>query len=187
MTFLFFVDGEIVRGGELVLRSLMSRIVSRGHRVIAIVTLWNDSIYPRMLDEAGIQHHEIRLGRIYRSNLNWTWGTLRELPGAVRAIRQIAAELQPDWVILPETQSLLLCSAVIPRARRALYLHAKPDHLMAHPLWGRLVARQVDRTLCVSEFVAQRARATPLRRTTIAVVHNGTDVQALERPLVERY
>jgi glycosyltransferase involved in cell wall biosynthesis len=58
---------------------------------------------------------------------------------------------------------------------------------MAHPLWGRLVARQVDRTLCVSEFVAQRARATPLRRTTIAVVHNGTDVQALERPLVERY
>lgn len=187
MTFLFFVDGEIIRGGELVLRSLMARVAALGHRVVAIVSVWNDSIYPRMLDDAGIQHYEIQLGRIYLSNLNWTCGTLKELPGSVRAIRRITAELQPDWVILEETQSLLLCSAIIPRPRRALYLHAMPDHLMTHPLWGRLIARQVDQTLCVSEFVAQRARASPLRRNPIAIVHNGTDVQAFERPLVERH
>ena len=187
MTFLFFVGGEIIGGKELVLRSLMSQIASLGHRVIAIVSVWNDSVYPRMLDDAGIQHHEIRLGRIYLSNLNWTRGTLKALPGAVRAIRRIAAELQPDWVVLDETQSLLLCSAIIPRHRRALFLHSMPDHLMIHPLWGRLIARQVERTLCVSEFVARCAHATPLRQTPITVVHNGTDSPDFDRRPVQRH
>ena len=174
MTFLFFVGGEIIGGKELVLRSLMSRLVALGHRVVAVVSVWNDSIYPRLLDDAAIPHHEIRLGRFYRTSLNWSRGTWQELPRAVRAIRRIAADVQPDWAIFDEMQSLLLCSAVIPRPRKVLYLHARPDHLMAHPLIGRLVARQITRTLCVSQFVAQCARATPLRRTAIAVVHNGT-------------
>jgi glycosyltransferase involved in cell wall biosynthesis len=187
MTFLFFVGGEIIGGEALALRSLMSRLSALGHRVMAIVSVWNDSIYPRMLDDAGIDHHEIRLGRLYLSNLNWTRGTLKELPGAVRAIRRITADLQPDWVVFEEAQSLLLCSAVIRRPSRALYLHATPDHLMNHPLWGRLLARQVERTVCVSQFVAQRARTSPLRRTPIAVVHNGTDVQAFQRPHRERH
>lgn len=187
MTFLFFVGGEIIGGKELVLRSLMSQIVSLGHRVIAIVSVWNDSIYPRMLDDAGIEHHEIRLGRIYLSNLNWTCGTLKALPDSVRAIRRIAAELQPDWVILDETQSLLLCSAIIPRHKRVLYLHSVPDHLIGHRLWGRLIARQVERTLCVSEFVARCARATPLQRTPIAVVQNGTDGPDVDRPFIQRH
>jgi glycosyltransferase involved in cell wall biosynthesis len=186
MTFLFFVGGEIIGGKELVLRSLMSRLAALGHRVVAVVSVWNDSIYPRMLSDAGIEHHEIKLGRVYLTSLNWTRGTLLELPGAVRAIRRLAAEVQPDWVILDETQSLLLCSAVIPRPKKALYLHAMPDHLVAHPLSGRLIARQVERTLCVSEFVAQCARATPLRRTAIAVVHNGTVMSDGERAVVVR-
>jgi glycosyltransferase involved in cell wall biosynthesis len=186
MTFLFFVSGEIIGGKELVLRSLMSQIVSLGHRVIAIVSVWNDSIYPRMLDHAGIEHHEIRLGRIYLSNPNWTRGTLKALPDSVRTIRRITADLQPDWVIFDEPQSLLLCSATIPRRKRVLYLHAVPDHLMSHRLWGRLIARQVDRTLCVSEFVARSARATPLQRTPITVVENGTDAPDVDRPLIQR-
>jgi glycosyltransferase involved in cell wall biosynthesis len=178
MKFLFFLTGEIIGGNELVIRSLMARLNALGHRAVAIVSVWNESAYPRMLGEAGIEHHEIQLGRLYLTNYNWTRGTLYELPGAIATIRKVVKDLQPHWAIMSEPQLLLLCSYIIPQPRLAVYMHTTPDWMMRNPLFGRLVARCADRVVSVSQYVAQSINRTPLRRVRSAVVPNGTDLPA---------
>ncbi len=176
MTFVFFLTGEVVGGNELVIRSLMVRLNALGHRAIAIVAVWNESPFPGMLSAAGIEHHEVRLGRLYLRNYNWTRGTLYELPEAVRTIRAVVAEAKPAWVIMSEAQLLLLCSHIIPEPRRALYMHTEPDWMMRNPVLGRIVARRVEHVVCVSQYVARCVMRSPLRRARVSVVPNGTVV-----------
>ncbi len=180
MKLLFFAGGATVTGMEVALLLLMARLNAIGHRAIAIVSGWNDGAYVPMLDAAGIEHHEVFLGRIYRNHPNWTRGTLYALGEARRDIRAIAASLRPDWLILAEAQSLLFCSLILPGARRALYLHGEPERIMRHPIVGHLVGWPVRRVISVSEFLACEVRRTPLRRLPLSVVHNGTALPETE-------
>ena len=181
MKFLFFAGGATVTGMEVALLSLMARLNAIGHRAVAIVSGWNDGAYLPMLDAAGIEHHEVFLGRIYRHNPEWTHGTLWALPEAARDIRRIAASFAPDWVVFSEAQSLLFCSVVLPGARRLLYLHGQPERVMRHPIGGHVIGGAVRQVICVSDFLACEARRTPLRRKPLAIVHNGTPLATLER------
>jgi len=182
MKLLFFAGGSTVTGMEVALLSLMARLNAIGHRAVAIVSGWNDGAYPAMLDAAGIEHHEVFLGRLYRNHAEWTRGTLYALREAARDIRAIAASLGPDWVILAEAQSLLFCSMILPGARRLLYLHGEPEQIMRHPVGGRVIGWSVRRIVCVSDFLADKVRRTPLCRRPLAVVPNGTSLPELERP-----
>jgi glycosyltransferase involved in cell wall biosynthesis len=183
--FLFFTGGWIAGGMETALLSLMKGLAARGHEPTAIVSGWTDGEVPRLLDEAGIPHHEVPLGRFYVSNLVFTWQTLRHMPAARRQLRAIAAGVRPDWVISPDVQTLLLSASIL-RTRRALFLHAGPEHLMRHGLAGRFVDRRVDRILCCSRFIADRARLTPVDARKIAIVPNGVLLPAA-RPFVDRH
>jgi len=183
MKFLFFSGGATVTGMEVALLSLMARLNAIGHRAVAIVSGWNDGAYLPMLKAAGIEHHEVFLGRIYRNNPDWTRGTLYALREAARDIRAITASLRPDWIVFGEAQSLLFCTLVLPMARRLLYLHGEPERVMHHPIGGHLIGGAVRRIVCVSDFLAGEVRRTPLRRKPLAIVHNGTSLPAPERAL----
>jgi glycosyltransferase involved in cell wall biosynthesis len=180
MKFLFFAGGATVTGMEVALLSLMARLNAIGHRAVAIVSGWNDGVYPPMLDAAGIEHHEVFLGRIYRNNPDWTRGTLYALGEARRDIRAIAQSLRPDWIMFGEVQSLLFSALILPGARCALYLHGEPERIMRHPITGHLVGWPVRRVITVSEFLAREVRGTPLRHLPLSVVHNGTTLPPTE-------
>ena len=182
MKFLFLAGGTTVTGMEVALLSLMARLNAIGHRAVAVVSGWNDGSYVPMLDAAGIEHHEVFLGRIYRNNPEWTRGTLYALRDAARDIRAIAAALRPDWIVIAEAQSLLFCSLILPGARRLLYLHGEPERIMHHPIGGRAIAWPVKRIVCVSDFLADKVRRTPLRSRPLSVVPNGTGLPSHERP-----
>jgi glycosyltransferase involved in cell wall biosynthesis len=184
MRFLFFTGGWTVGGMETAFLSLMKGLAARGHEPTAIVSGWTDGEVPRLLDQAGIAHHEVRLGRIYVRNLVFTWHTLRHMPAARRQLRAIAADVRPDWVISPDVQTLLLSAAVL-RTRRALFLQSGPERLMCHSLAGRFVDRHLDRVLCCSRFIADCARLTPVDAGKLAIVPNGVPLPA-ERPFVDR-
>jgi glycosyltransferase involved in cell wall biosynthesis len=181
---LFFTGGWIAGGMETALLSLMKGLLARGHQPTAIVSGWTDGEVPRLLDEAGIPHYEVPLGRFYVSNLVFTCHTLRHMPLARRQLRAIAADVRPDWVVSPDVQTLLLSASIL-RTRRALFLHAGPEHLMRHSLAGRFLDRHVDKVLCCSRFIADRARLTPVDAAKIAIVPNGVPLPA-ERPFVDR-
>ena len=133
MNFLFFAGGASVNGMEVVLLSLMKRLNERGHRAVAVVSGWNNGDYPEMLRAAGIEHHEVELGRLYLFKPDWTRGTLSSLPAAIAKIREVAGLVRPDWLVLAEAQSSLLCSFILPSLNKALYLHSKPERLFANP------------------------------------------------------
>jgi glycosyltransferase involved in cell wall biosynthesis len=181
---LFFTGGWTVGGMETAFLSLMKGLAARGHQPTAIVSGWTDGEVPRLLDQADIPHHEVRLGRLYVSNPAFTWHTLRHMPTARRQLRAIAVDVRPDWVISPDVQTLLLSAAVL-RTRRALFLQSGPERLMCHSLAGRFVDRHVDRVLCCSRFIADCARRTPVDAGKLAIVPNGVPLPA-ERPFVDR-
>jgi glycosyltransferase involved in cell wall biosynthesis len=181
---LFFTGGWIAGGMEAAFLSLMKSLLARGHQPTAIVSGWTDGELPRLLTEVDIPHHEVSLGRFYLRNPVFTWHSLRRMPAARRQLRAIAADVQPDWVVSPDVQTLLLSASIL-RTRRALFLHAGPERLMRHALAGRFVDRHLDRILCCSRFIADRARLTPVDAAKLAVVPNGVPLPA-ERPFVDR-
>ncbi len=172
MRFLFFAGGWIMGGMETAFLSLMTGLLARGHRPTAIVSAWTDGDMPRLLDQAGIPHHEVALGRFYVRNPVFTWHTLRHMPAARRQLRAIAADVRPDWVVSPDAQTLLLSASIL-RVRRALFLHSQPDRLMRHSLARGLVDRNVDRIICCSRFIADCARRTTVDAAKLAIVPNG--------------
>jgi glycosyltransferase involved in cell wall biosynthesis len=182
--FLFFTGGWIAGGMETAFLSLMKGLAARGHEPTAVVSGWTDGEVPRLLEEAGIPHRQVPLGRFYVRNPLFTWHTLRSMPGARRQLRAIAAEVRPDWVVSPDVQTLLLSASIL-RTRRALFLQSGPERLMGHGLAGRLVDRHVDRVLCCSHFIADCARQTPVDAAKLAIVPNGVPLPA-ERPFVDR-
>ena len=184
MRILFFTGGWIAGGMETALLSLMKGLAARGHEPTAIVSGWTDGEVPRLLDEAGIPHHEVPFGRFYLRNPVFTWHTLRHMPVARRQLRAIAAEVRPDWVVSPDVQTLLLSASIL-RTRRALFLQSEPERLVRHALAGRFVDHQLDRILCCSRFIADLARLTPVDAAKIAIVPNGVPLPA-ERPFVDR-
>ena len=184
MRFLFFAGGWTVGGMETAFLSLMKGLAARGHQPTAIISGWTDGEVPRLLKEADIPHHEVPLGRLYVRNPVFTWHTLRRMPAARRQLRAIAADVRPDWVVSPDVQTLLLSASIL-RIRRALFLHAAPERLMRHALAGRFVDRHLDRILCCSRFIAERARLTPVDAGKLAIVPNGVPLPA-RRPFVDR-
>lgn len=184
MRFLFFSGGFTVGGMETAYLSLMKGLVARGHQPTAIVSGWTDGEVPRLLDEAGISHHEVRLGRFYISNALFTWHAIRRMPEARRQLRAIAADVRPDWVISPDVQPLLLSASIL-RTRRALFLQSPPERLMQHRWVGRLLDRRLDRVLCCSRFIAEWAGSTPVDPAKLAVVYNGVPMSSAA-PIVDR-
>ena len=180
MRFLFFTGGWTMGGMETAFLSLMKGLLVRGHQPTAIVSGWTDGEVPRLLASTGIPHHEVPLGRFYLRNPVFTWYTLRHMPAARRQLRAIAAEVQPDWVVSPDVQTLLLSASLL-RTRRALFLHAGPERLMRHAWMGRVLDRRLDRVLCCSRFIADCARETPVDPAKLAIVPNGVPLPA-ERP-----
>lgn len=184
MRFLFFTGGWTMGGMETAFLSLMKGLMARGHHPTAIVSGWTDGEVPRLLEEAGIPHHQLPLGRLYFRNPLFTWHTLRRMPAARRQLRAVVADVAPDWVVSPDVQTLLLSASIL-RTRRALFLHAAPERLLRHGLAGRFVDRHLDRILCCSGFIADRARLTPADAGKLAIVPNGVPLPA-ERPFVDR-
>jgi glycosyltransferase involved in cell wall biosynthesis len=185
MNFLFFAGGTYVGGMEVVVQGLMAGLNAMGHRAVAIVSGWNDGDYPSRLRASGIEYHEVRLGRFYRSKPRWTFEAVRTMLPAARDIRRIATDVRPDRVIHVEPQILFLGSSILPRARNILYLHNVPDGLLTG-FPARTLARRIQSVVCVSSFIARRAEQTPLRRAKIKVVHNGITQPAGDHPLPGR-
>src|SRR5262245_7553168 len=129
-------------GMETAFLSLMMGLLARGHQPTAIVSGWTDGQVPRLLDQAGIPHHEVPLGRFYISKPLFTWHTLRHMPDARRQLRAITRGVRPDWVVSPDVQMLLLSAGIL-QARRALFLQSPPERLMRHRWLGRLLDRRV--------------------------------------------
>ena len=182
MNFLFLAGGAAINGMEIVLHSLMAGLNQRGHHAAAIVSGWNNGDYPRMLAASAIDYREIELGRIHLLRPNWTRGTYYSLPKAIADIRAFVAEVEPDWMIFSEPQSLLLCAHILPSVPKALYLHNRPERFLSHVLGGAM-RRRIRRLICVSDFVAQCARKTPLRHAELTVVHNGIAAPQQDWPI----
>lgn len=173
MRFLLFVGGWGFGGLETAYLSLMKGLRARGHQPVAIVCGWTDGVVPEQLEQAGLPYHQVRLGRIYLTNPYFTWHTLWRLPMARRQLRRLFAELRPDWVIYSEPQMVLLTASLLP-TRRAMYLQAEPGRLMRHGWSRRALDRQVDRFVCVSDFIARGLPVDPRKR---AVAHNGVELR----------
>jgi glycosyltransferase involved in cell wall biosynthesis len=173
MRFLLFVGGWSFGGLETAYLSLMKGLRARGHEPVAVVCGWTDGVVPERLEQAGLPYHQVRLGRLYLTNPYFTWHTLWRMPAARRQLRRLFRELRPDWVIYSEPQMVLLTASLLP-AKRAMYLQAEPGRLMSHAWSRRALERRIDRFVCVSDFIARGLPVDPCKR---AVVHNGVELR----------
>jgi glycosyltransferase involved in cell wall biosynthesis len=172
MNFLFFPGGSYVGGMEIVIQSLMAQLNAMGHRTLAIISGWNDGVYPARLKANGLSFEEIKLGRFYRSKPLWTLDTLRNLPAAALSLRRCANEFRPDTAIYPDPQLLLIGSLILPKLPNVLYHHNDATSLRLSPDSAVINAR-LDRIVCVSNFVAAGLCSAGFAPTRVAVVHNG--------------
>ncbi|MDB5594723.1 MAG: glycosyltransferase family 1 protein, partial [Hyphomicrobiales bacterium] len=99
MRVLFFAGGSYVGGMEAVTLTLMKSLIEAGHPAAAVVSGWNDGVYPGQLAQAGVPYREIKLGRLYRSKPLWTLDSIVNFPMAAIALRRFVREFQPDVLV----------------------------------------------------------------------------------------
>ena len=178
MTVLFACGGSYVSGLEIVELAVMRGLATRGHRVHALVSGWNDGDFIGRLRAAGIPHTVAFTGKISLRRPAWMLDTLRHLPGARQTVRRLVGRLRPDVVVACNRDAVILLAGVWGRAPVVFHVH----ELMA-PAWTARVARRVRGFVAVSEFVAERLVADGVARERVRVVHNGVEpAPGVDRP-----
>ena len=182
MRLLFFPGGTWVWGQELVTLSLMKALRADGHDCRAVISGWNDGHYERLLTEAGVVHHAVKLGRVYISRPAWTLDTLANLSAAAAQVRRIVRDFKPDAVVISALDQATLLSVCLPREiPLVLHAHSTPDRIY-RTLLGKLLLRRVACIVAISRFVETELRCSSAQLRNIATVHNGVEVDGAEVP-----
>src|SRR6185437_14380152 len=104
MRLIFFSGGSYIGGFETVNLELMLQLQSMGVTVHAVVNGWNDGIFPKMLEAAGVPYSPIKLGLITGGNpfgmpISWMADGLRHLPSSLLALSRLSWDFRPSHVI----------------------------------------------------------------------------------------
>ncbi len=172
MRFLFFASGSYVSGQETVTLTLMRELQAQGHQCLAVVSGWNDGLYPQQLSEAGIPHACIKLGRLYLAKPMWTLDGLIHFPKAAIELRKCVASFRPDVAIITSIEYGLTLLQVLPKSLPlVLHVHDIPNPNFAR--WvGRYVVPKLLGILSVSDFIRDLAEKLA-RGKPVETVHNG--------------
>lgn len=177
MRLLFFSGGSYVAGMEIVNLELMRQLNKMGIPVHAVISGWNDGLFPKMLHEASISYTAIKLGAIIRGNpfkvpLSWTIDALYHAPGGLRALSRLCSEFRPTHIIHTEYQyAFVVIAALGSRYKHVLHAHEAIGPRLARPR-GTYVVKRCSSLICVSDFVRQGIlRSHP--DCNAKVVHNG--------------
>lgn len=168
MTLLFLCGGSYVSGMEIIELGIMRGLAARGHHVHALVSGWNDGDFIGRLDAAGIPHTVAFLGKITVRRPVWMLDTIRHLPGARRAVRQLVADLRPDAAVLCNRDSVPLLAGLFDGVSTVFHLHEP----MA-PRWIRRLDRRVGSFFAVSEFIRDRIIGSGVAPGRVQTVYNG--------------
>ena len=175
----FAPGGASLSGKEIVSALLMQELRARGWAAHAVISGWNDGRYARFLNERRIPFTPLKLGVLHRARPRWTLDTLLALPGAVLALRHLAAELRPSVYVHTTLKNAAVVAVTLP----ASTLHVFHVHDVVTPealdVISRISISRIAHCICVSRFVA----APLLQRNpaTVSVVHNGVGEQPLSQ------
>ena len=156
MKVIFFAGGSDVSGMETVTLTLMKSLISAGHSAAAIVSGWNDGLYPQQLSVAGLAFRCIKLGRFYRSQPLWTLDTILNLPRAARELRSFIRDFRPDVIVHTDIGAAFVA---LPNIKQDLanvfHLHNVPNE-MFNSFMGKRVMHRCCGCIAVSNFVAEQ-------------------------------
>lgn len=173
MRLLFFPGGSYIGGLEIVTLSLMQELQSRGHPCFAVVSGWNNGVYPSKLSAAGIPNQAIKLGRLHLRRPLLNFLGLANFPKASGQLRTVIREFQPDVAILTGIESALTAFHILaPDLPKMLHVHDVPNSHWRR--WtGRHVIARTSGIVCVSDFIRNMVVAATQDALPVTTVHNG--------------
>jgi glycosyltransferase involved in cell wall biosynthesis len=176
MNVLFFAGGSYVGGMESVTLTLMKSLVAAGHSAAAIVSGWNDGVYPRQLKESRIPFRCIKLGRFYRSKPLWTLDGLLNLPRAARELKSFVRDFAPDVIVYPDIGLAFIALQLLDRnILNVFHLHDNPG-VTFNSFMGKTVMSRCSGCIVVSNFAAEQFVSKSGQQTKVRAVHNGVAV-----------
>src|SRR5437588_425485 len=96
--------GSSFYGMERMALAVAGGLSERGHDVHVIASGWNDGEFVRRLQERGLQHELMFLGKLSKSlkpkAMWWTFDALRHLPGARRQLARHLRSHKPEVVLI---------------------------------------------------------------------------------------
>jgi glycosyltransferase involved in cell wall biosynthesis len=179
MKLLFFGGGSQRWGMEVAMERLMLQLNARGHQTFALISGWNDGVYPAQLSSSGLLFDEIKLGRVYLNNPAWTLHGIRHFPSAVAKLRRLVRQWGPDLVIYFDAQMLLISSLVLQKMPRVLYLHNAPSRL---PRYSTFLRSRVNTVICPSRYIAELVNETATRKVKVVIVPTGIELPKRREP-----
>lgn len=167
----FSPGGATLSGKEIVTAHLMKGLEARGFHTHALVSGWNDSRFPAHLTANALSHTLLELGVIHLRRPDWTFHTLRTMPGALRTLRGLAQDRHPRFYVHTTGKNILPIAACLPRnVLHILHVHDIMDFKST-----KRHLNLFSGIICVSNFIA--SQFNNLQRDDVFVVHNGVSQQ----------
>jgi glycosyltransferase involved in cell wall biosynthesis len=161
---------------EIINAHLLSELRKLAHNVLAVVSGWNDGIYPKFLTTLGIPFVEVKLGRLYRTKPLWTLDSLINIPSAARCLRESCADFEPDVIVHTNEVLFHLARRIVPGGVHVFHLHNLPQRIYYRSRTFPSVRGKCNSIIAVSDFLARRLISVGVPSAQVTVVRNGIEL-----------
>lgn len=147
-----------------------------------VVSSWSDGRFAQALTERGIETVSTKLGRLYWRRPLWTLVTLKELPSAVRTLRNLIRSYRPDIIVHLDNRAFLTTyPAFIGLGCKHVYRQAvMPQATVIERLTYRLIFSTCRLVVVNSMAVYEQFQRLGFPAERLSLVENGTDCDALK-------
>ena len=176
---MIFCNGPHCYGAEKVELTLMKGLINAGHEVLCVASLWNDGVFPQMLDAYHIPYVQlpfIKLGK----RLSYIGSMIRQLlrwPEAWLRTRWLLRNFRPDMIVMVQEDTAFLVRGLL-RGQQCVYhvhgIEALDTLLRQFRRW--FTDGVIRRYVAVSRFVGDKLSENGAPVDKIKVIYNGLEL-----------
>lgn len=173
---LFVIPASYIAGTEKIMLSIMVGLKERGYLINCLVSGWSDGEFPKLLQEANIPLHSVKLGFVYIKKPLWTLDSLVHYPEAFIRVRLLLRAFTPDLIYHSSFRSLITLSPLIRKYPNILHVHDYPFATKANQFFYKLADRQAEFFIAVSGTIKKALEKIGVRSSKITMVFNGLTI-----------
>ncbi len=176
MKILFTYGGSYVFGKERYALNLMRGLQAAGHALFNVANGWNDGHFIQLLEESGIPHTTIKLGKISKSlapkHLKWTLDALAHLPLALWKFRNQIKKFNPDVVVLDNCYNYYFLGKFCRGKKILIEYHEEPKRNYWLDQMLKSTAAKSIAHIGVSNFICNRLIEHGISPNSVFLVRN---------------
>lgn len=167
--------------------AIMKGLKSRNYEVMNVISGWNNGVFPKLLQEAGIPFEAVKLGKFSKNirspYLKWTLVALINYPGALLKTQRIIKAFKPDLLFFDNHSSIFLLNPVLGNLPILIRQAEQPslDFFFKMLLKSPKILKRIT-FLGISKFITKELRKIGISETNLCLLYTGFVIPDKPKP-----